>query len=127
MEGDISGGVSVQVAVRVRPLSAQERSHGSTSIVSHPTDKSVRLGPERVFGFDHVFNESSKQQQIFTTLVDPMLNTFVDGFNASILAYGQTVRNTALSFFCQSLVLPFFEIRSPMERISSLCVIVGFW
>jgi Kinesin motor domain len=39
---------------------------------------------------DHVFGENVKNVDIFKTLVEPMVKNAVKGFNATILAYGQT-------------------------------------
>jgi Kinesin motor domain len=39
---------------------------------------------------DHVFGEGVKNVDIFKTLVEPMVKNAVKGFNATILAYGQT-------------------------------------
>ena len=39
--------------------------------------------------FDHVFHQSWKEEDIFKS-VSPLLDRFFDGFNSTIMAYGQT-------------------------------------
>lgn len=42
------------------------------------------------FHFDRVFNADVSTQQIFQTDVQPMIINAVNGYNVTILAYGQT-------------------------------------
>ncbi|KAG6572813.1 kinesin family member 4 isoform 2 putati [Phytophthora cinnamomi] len=79
---------AVQVAVRVRPLSANEAAQGSECCVE-VTDSSVLLS-ERQFDFDAALPASTEQESVFSELVRPMVDQFFDGYNATVLAYGQT-------------------------------------
>ena len=45
---------------------------------------------KKSFTFDHVFGRESVQTEIFNELAAPLLEQFFAGFNATILAYGQT-------------------------------------
>ncbi|EGF83791.1 hypothetical protein BATDEDRAFT_8491, partial [Batrachochytrium dendrobatidis JAM81] len=42
------------------------------------------------FTFDSTYGPESTQREIFEGLVAPLMNQFFEGFNATILAYGQT-------------------------------------
>ncbi len=42
------------------------------------------------FGFNHVFDQKTTQQQVFDTLGRPIALSVLDGFNGTIFAYGQT-------------------------------------
>lgn len=42
------------------------------------------------FGYDHVFDQSTSQEQLFETIGRPVLEKALDGFNGTIFAYGQT-------------------------------------
>ncbi|KAI9323646.1 P-loop containing nucleoside triphosphate hydrolase protein, partial [Dichotomocladium elegans] len=42
------------------------------------------------FQFDHVFRPSSTQDEIFSSVGEKLVRTFVEGYNVTILAYGQT-------------------------------------
>lgn len=52
----------------------------------------VDLGPDQVkeFRFDRVFGPTSTQEQVFATVGAPLVEHVLAGYNASLLAYGQT-------------------------------------
>ncbi|KAH7488554.1 Chromosome-associated kinesin KIF4 [Phytophthora ramorum] len=79
---------AVQVAVRVRPLSANEASQGSETCLD-VVNGSILLA-EKQFDFDVTFPATSDQESVYTTLVAPMVDQFFAGYNATVLAYGQT-------------------------------------
>ncbi|XP_039628952.1 kinesin-like protein kif7 isoform X1 [Polypterus senegalus] len=81
----------VQVAIRVRPLLPKEILHNHEScITADPLNKQLTLGYDRHFEFDFVFDDSSDQEEIYSTCVQPLVDAFFQGFNATIFAYGQT-------------------------------------
>ena len=81
---------TVQVGVRVRPLTANEVAHASKSVLAvRSHSKSISLG-KRSFTFDHVFDERINQNRLYSDVARPMLSSYLDGYNATILAYGQT-------------------------------------
>lgn len=84
---------NVKVALRVRPLLGSERVNGSTSIVqvSYSDPNEVALGTDRSFKFDYVFGSNSTQSDVYNSCVSVLVDTFLDGKNATIFAYGQTV------------------------------------
>ncbi|XP_072516812.1 kinesin-like protein kif7 [Salminus brasiliensis] len=82
---------AVQVAVRVRPLLPKELLHSHEScITTYPEDKRVTLGHDRHFHFDFVFEECSVQEEVYAGCVQPLIEAFFQGFNATVFAYGQT-------------------------------------
>jgi hypothetical protein len=51
----------------------------------------VTVVPEaRNFSYDYVFSPESTQIEVYEELAIPLLDKFFDGYNATILAYGQT-------------------------------------
>lgn len=86
--GDYS---AVQVAVRVRPLLPKEllRSHESCITVD-PELLRITLGHDRHFYCDHLFEESCCQEDVYSSSVQPLVDAFFQGFNATVFAYGQT-------------------------------------
>lgn len=40
--------------------------------------------------FDHVFDMDSTQEDVFDKVGEPVLKNILDGFNGTIMAYGQT-------------------------------------
>ncbi|KAJ1800447.1 hypothetical protein LPJ59_001090 [Coemansia sp. RSA 2399] len=44
----------------------------------------------RTFKFDYAFGPDSQQPSVYETAISPLLNRFVEGYNVTVLAYGQT-------------------------------------
>ena len=42
------------------------------------------------YNFDYVFDLESMQENVYKTAVMPIINSVLEGFNGSIMAYGQT-------------------------------------
>eukprot|EP00439_Symbiodinium_sp_Y106_P014984 s7300_g2.t1 len=97
---DDVGTTTVQVAVRVRPLSEKEIKEGGVECVEVAKDNTVTLHqenqPPNVFAFDNVFGKDSTQPEVFEMLGNPLLDRpcsedkAFEGYNATIFAYGQT-------------------------------------
>ena len=91
-------GTNVQVAVRCRPVNADERKSGQPSVVTcDGENKSVKIsyGPAgkktvKNFTFDKVFGMYSRQEEVFDSMVRPIVDEALEGFNCTIFAYGQT-------------------------------------
>lgn len=94
-----------KVFVRIRPLLAKERmSQGSknNSRIVQVVDEGESSNKlyvseldyigrgERSYTFDNIFNESSNNQQVFETTVSPLLDSILEGYNATCFAYGMT-------------------------------------
>lgn len=81
----------VQVAVRVRPLLPKELLHGHKCCVSaDPAARRITLGHNRHFLCDFLFQEASGQEEVYEACVEPLVEAFLQGFNATVFAYGQT-------------------------------------
>ncbi len=87
----------VRVAVRVRPLNARERARAVDSQLGWHVDShelaqtmSGRPVPANSFAFDHVFDEKSDNAAVFENLARPVVGAALEGYNATIFAYGQT-------------------------------------
>ncbi|KAI8986348.1 hypothetical protein BDB01DRAFT_785266 [Pilobolus umbonatus] len=82
---------AVRVALRVRPLTHKERLANCTECVSFiPNQPQILMGKDYSFTYDYVYDTQSSQKPIYDTSVVPLVEKFIDGFNATILAYGQT-------------------------------------
>ncbi|KAI9247135.1 hypothetical protein BDA99DRAFT_542985 [Phascolomyces articulosus] len=82
---------AVRVALRVRPLTQKEMMCNSAETISFiPKEPQIYIGNEHSFTYDYVFDTKSQQQHIYSSSVQPLVEKYVDGFNATILAYGQT-------------------------------------
>ncbi|KAM9860489.1 LOW QUALITY PROTEIN: kinesin-like protein kif7 [Aulostomus maculatus] len=86
--GDYS---AVQVAVRVRPLLPKELLHGHESCITVDSElHRVTLGHDRHFLCDFLFEETCCQEDVYSVCVQPLIDAFFQGFNATVFAYGQT-------------------------------------
>lgn len=81
---------SVKVAVRIRPLNNDELERDNIQCIRIAGESQIVAG-ESVFTFDHTFGVDDQQVTIFETCVVDLVNSAFEGFNATILAYGQTV------------------------------------
>ncbi|KAL6640614.1 hypothetical protein ACP70R_021737 [Stipagrostis hirtigluma subsp. patula] len=91
-------GVNIQVLLRCRPLSDDERRLNTPVVITcndHKREVSVAQNIankqiDRTFVFDKVFGPKSQQQDVFNHAVVPLVNEVLDGYNCTIFAYGQT-------------------------------------
>ncbi|KAI8369609.1 uncharacterized protein BYT42DRAFT_607974 [Radiomyces spectabilis] len=82
---------AVRVALRVRPLTDKEQFSNCTECISFiPQQPQILVGKDHSFTYDYVFHPQTAQKVIYDTSVVPLVEKFVNGFNATILAYGQT-------------------------------------
>ncbi|XP_045612288.1 kinesin-like protein KIF3A isoform X1 [Procambarus clarkii] len=90
---------NVRVVVRVRPLSEKETHSGYKSMVECDdlncsllvTNPDAQAGePPKVFTFDSVFGQDSKQVDVYNLAARPIVENVLEGYNGTIFAYGQT-------------------------------------
>ncbi|KZT26623.1 kinesin-domain-containing protein [Neolentinus lepideus HHB14362 ss-1] len=76
-----------ETTVAVDPVSAQPASAGASTGASASSTTSQK---KQTFTFDQVHPPATNQHALFTSTAEPLLNRFLEGFNCTILAYGQT-------------------------------------
>lgn len=95
---------NMTVAVRVRPLSSFEENtmhhvcctvSGSQIVtIEKSGQKGTHLksqqGSSNEYAFDHVFGPTSNQKDIYEKTVKAIVPTVLQGFNATVFAYGAT-------------------------------------
>uniref|UniRef100_F7I8V1 Kinesin-like protein n=1 Tax=Callithrix jacchus TaxID=9483 RepID=F7I8V1_CALJA len=104
----------MKVVVRVRPENTKEKAAGFHKVV-HVVDKHIlvfdpkqeevsffhgkkttnqnvikRQNKDLKFVFDAVFDETSTQSEVFEHTTKPVLHSFLNGYNCTVLAYGAT-------------------------------------
>ncbi|XP_010638742.1 kinesin-like protein KIF18A isoform X1 [Fukomys damarensis] len=104
----------MKVVVRVRPENTKEKATGFHKVV-HVVDKHIlvfdpkqeevsffpkkktinfdiskRQNKDLKFVFDTVFDETSTQLEVFEHTTKPILRSFLNGYNCTVLAYGAT-------------------------------------
>ncbi|EDQ88811.1 uncharacterized protein MONBRDRAFT_25905 [Monosiga brevicollis MX1] len=102
----VGGGAATnfRVAVRVRPLNAREASARSPTCVLLESEKTLTINnlnagerpissstpTEHRFVYDRVFGPSASQSDLYATAVRPIVSSVLQGYNGSVIAYGQT-------------------------------------
>ena len=94
---------SITVAIRIRPLNKNELEVSPVegikiinnfsllvSTESSINNKKSNQIKEKQFFFDYVFDKTSSQQQIYENTTKNLLSGLIDGFNATVFAYGAT-------------------------------------
>ncbi|XP_042223542.1 kinesin-like protein KIF19 isoform X3 [Homarus americanus] len=95
----------LMVTVRVRPLTSDERLKGCYRITQAIDSKMVTLQEqetnkndhlrqkrkqEKGFAYDRLFGEDSNQKEVYEDTTKPLVNDVVNGFSATVFAYGAT-------------------------------------
>ncbi|XP_004583416.2 kinesin-like protein KIF11 [Ochotona princeps] len=92
-------GKNIQVVVRCRPFNTAEKKVNAHSVVECDhvrKEVSVRTGglvdksSRKTYTFDMVFGASTKQIDVYRSVVCPILDEVIMGYNCTIFAYGQT-------------------------------------
>ncbi|CAH8438256.1 unnamed protein product [Schistosoma turkestanicum] len=90
---------SVKVVVRCRPLDEKEVLAGHRKCVFVDCSKGIievhnpngkQNDEPRRFSFDAVYDENSKQRDLYDSTFRDLINSVLHGFNGTIFAYGQT-------------------------------------
>jgi kinesin family member 11 len=100
-------GTNVQVAVRCRPMNAEEKKLNQPSAVTCDIENkavTVNFGPPgkkvvKNYNFDMLFGMYSTQDEVFQTVARPIVDEALAGFNCTIFAYGQTGIDNMMSVF----------------------------
>ncbi|UPR00521.1 kinesin [Chloropicon primus] len=91
-------GVNVQVILRCRPISGQEKAQRLQQVVKcceatrevTVTQQIANKQIGRTFTFDRVFGKDTTQANVYDAAITPIVSEVLDGFNCTIFAYGQT-------------------------------------
>ncbi|CAL5388085.1 unnamed protein product [Camellia sinensis] len=95
---DKDDGINVQVVLRCRPLSEDEKRAKMPVAIScneHKREVSVIQNAankhlDKSFVFDKVFGPKSQQKDLYEQATAPIVNEALEGYNCTIFAYGQT-------------------------------------
>jgi len=82
----------VRVALNCRPLLPHEVDEGcQKSLFCNPSMSTIcTANADKMFTFDHVYDETVECEKVFNDCVKPLLSDALQGFNATVFAYGQT-------------------------------------
>ena len=83
--------IPVKVALRIRPLVEREKADGCVvCLCKVDGEPQVIDDKDNAFTYDYVFDEHTPQVDVYETGVQPLLAELFKGYNATVLAYGQT-------------------------------------
>ncbi|KAL8156351.1 kinesin-like protein KIN-7D, mitochondrial isoform X2 [Apium graveolens] len=87
-----SGGDSISVTIRFRPLSEREYQIGDELAWYADGDKIVRneYNPMTSYAFDKVFGPSTTTQDVYEVAGRPVVKNAMEGINGTVFAYGVT-------------------------------------
>ena len=91
-----SGSENIRCIVRCRPLNEKEKGLGTKCITISSDSKVVFVENKNdkmangKYAMDHVFNENVTQEEVFQEIGEPILKSFIGGYNCTIFCYGQT-------------------------------------
>ncbi|KAJ2613563.1 hypothetical protein EV177_002477 [Coemansia sp. RSA 1804] len=63
---------------------------GAASLAANSSANGISNAAPRTFKFDHAFGPESQQSSVYEAAISPLLSRFVEGYNVTVLAYGQT-------------------------------------
>ncbi|CAK9301838.1 unnamed protein product [Gordionus sp. m RMFG-2023] len=85
---------NVKVVVRCRPLTEREKIEKFNEVLELNEDNgSITIKSNndiKTFTFDKIFGPSSEQEVIYNMVASPLVESVIEGYNGTILAYGQT-------------------------------------
>ncbi|XP_044257400.1 kinesin-like protein KIF21A [Tribolium madens] len=83
--------VTVRVAVRIRPQTPREViDMCQICTFVQPGEPQVTLGNDKTFSYNYVFDMETSQERVYETCVAGLVDSSLEGYNATVLAYGQT-------------------------------------
>lgn len=85
----------IQVVCRFRPLNDKELNISNAVCVDFLADKKTVSVPQEGlspinFRLDHIFTPASSQTEVYQIAAQPIIESVMQGFNGTVLAYGQT-------------------------------------
>ncbi|PZC76689.1 hypothetical protein B5X24_HaOG204320 [Helicoverpa armigera] len=95
VEGDNKGTIdTVQVALRIRPLMQLETDRGCEECIDVVNGQPQVQIKDLAFTYNYVFPQHITQQEFYDTAVKGLIGRLFQGYNVTILAYGQTETDT---------------------------------
>ena len=91
----MSNAANVKVIARFRPMNELEKTSGNEQVCVFTSPTSLQFNSTREknvyrFNFDRIFPPSSTQEDIYSFGVKEIIDSVLNGYNGTVLAYGQT-------------------------------------
>lgn len=86
-----------------------------------PTNNTARIREHR-FVFDRLFDETAAQEEVYSNTTRPLLDSVLDGYNATVFAYGATGcgKTHTISGNPQAPGIIFLTMKELFERIAEI-------
>ena len=95
---------NIRVICRIRPENEREKNSLYKSCIDVLSEKTVKINPvinpnnntaiskeePHEFTFDHIFPNTTIQQDVFEYAAKPLINGLFEGINCTLFCYGQT-------------------------------------
>ena len=89
---------TLKVVIRVRPLNRKELEGNHKNVFNiDPQDNTIaQFSPHngepcsKLYAFDRIYDEYNTTKDIYNQSTKPIIEAFINGFNGTIFAYGQT-------------------------------------
>ena len=89
---------TLKVVIRVRPLNRRELEANRKNVWNIDREQNTisQFDPinsqpsSKIFSFDKVYDEYNTTKDIYNQSTKPIIEAFINGFNGTIFAYGQT-------------------------------------
>mmetsp|Transcript_4449 Transcript_4449/g.13275 ORF Transcript_4449/g.13275 Transcript_4449/m.13275 type:complete len:720 (-) Transcript_4449:752-2911(-) len=110
---------NVKVVCRIRPHNEIEDRHGGRVCVGLRSDTEIQVVEDGTFTFtfDRIFGPQSTQEECFDVVAAPIVADILEGYNATIFAYGQTSSGKTYTMEGPSITNP--ETRGIIPRTVS--------
>ena len=82
---------NIQVHIIMRPLIKLEILKDAAEALKVTSNKKITCGEDREYIFDQVYLDDFTKNEIFDNSIKNNLDRCMEGYNFTILAYGQTV------------------------------------
>ncbi|CAG9319248.1 unnamed protein product [Blepharisma stoltei] len=130
------GASNILVAVRCRPLTKKEREIDSTNLIQIIEERVVILmdpqfkygdkgsrAKEKQYAFDFAFDENSLQKEIFDKTTKFLIDGILNGFNATVFAYGATGAGKTYTMLGEAdspgmMLMTFVELFTKVEELT---------
>ena len=91
----MSNAANVKVIARFRPMNELEKTSGNEQVCVFTSPTSLQFNSTREknvyrYNFDRIFPPSSTQEDIYSFGVKEIIDSVLNGYNGTVLAYGQT-------------------------------------
>ena len=131
---DMKQGTSnILVAIRCRPLTKKEKEvddyktvnilDDKVVVIIDPAAKANKRTKEQKYAFDYAFGENTGQQEIFNKTTFFLMDGVLNGYNATVFAYGPTGAGKTYTMLGEVdtlgiMLMSFIELFSRIEKLS---------